>query len=102
MLVILFSNIYFDHFISLVPEDASEPVRRFVEALFIIHTETKLNTSGRLVGALNNDSDQQNDLYNIAASSPMLPLSIDAQILDREEWCLDLMSPRHRHQYPEV
>jgi len=33
-----------------VPEDGSEELRRFVEALFITHAETKLNVFGRLAG----------------------------------------------------
>lgn len=35
------------HFIS-VPDTCSRHLRRFIEALFITHTETKLNMIGRL------------------------------------------------------
>lgn len=31
-----------------VPEHASDMVRRFIEALFITHTQTKLNSLGHL------------------------------------------------------
>jgi len=32
----------------LVPENCSHELRQFIEALFITHTETKMNTTGRL------------------------------------------------------
>ena len=32
----------------LVPEDCSELLQRFIEALLITHAETKLNTAGHL------------------------------------------------------
>jgi hypothetical protein len=35
-------------FYLLVPDDCSHELRRFIEALFITHAETKLNTIGRL------------------------------------------------------
>lgn len=51
-----------------VPIHASDALRRFVEALFITHTEAKLNTDGHLDAllfpdamAVGNDSGQQND-----------------------------------------
>lgn len=99
--ILLYFSIYIYYFLSiLVPEDASEPVRRFVEALFIIHTESKLNTSGRLViSPLNNNNNynnSQNNLSIIAASSIASQLSLELQLLDREEWCLDLIFPHHR------
>jgi hypothetical protein len=33
---------------SVVPDDCSYELRRFIEALFITHAETKMNTIGRL------------------------------------------------------
>jgi hypothetical protein len=40
----------------VVPVDASDIVRRFVESLFITHTETKLNTLIQLLGHQDNDN----------------------------------------------
>jgi hypothetical protein len=38
----------FLYFSSLVPSNTSEVLRRFIEALFITHANTKLNTTGHL------------------------------------------------------
>ncbi|CAF1297292.1 unnamed protein product, partial [Adineta steineri] len=55
-------------------------VRRFVESLFITHTETRLNTAGRL---LRNDDDNENENE--------YPLSIEAQIRNRGDWCRNIV-----------
>jgi len=59
--------------------DASEPVRRFVEALFITHTEAKLNRFGRL---LHEDEDNNDNIH---------PISLEARIFDRGEWCRNIV-----------
>lgn len=93
--------INFYHSISLVPEDASEAVRRFVEALFITHAETNLNTSGRLVIPVNDDSNRKDDPFAIATTLTTPSLLLELQLLDREEWCLDLIFPHHRTWFVE-
>jgi hypothetical protein len=67
-----------------VPIDASDAVRRFVEALFITHTETKLNTSGRLLHCQNEDE------------TTIYPVSMEARVIDRDEWCRNLVFPHHQ------
>lgn len=52
----------------LVPEQCSAPFQRIIEALFITHAETRLNTIGHLDGT--------NDPTNT--------------MLDRGDWCRDL------------
>jgi hypothetical protein len=64
-------------------------VRRFVEALFITHTETKLNTSGQLLNQNNNDDDANNNNNNNHGN--INSISSEAQIKDRQEWCRDLV-----------
>lgn len=79
----------------LVPDDASEAVRRFVEALFITHAETKLNTSGRLLHLDDADDDSytaENHKDNPNDDSILR----EKQVLDREEWCLNLVFPHQR------
>ncbi len=49
------------YFFNLVPVDATEIVRKFVESLFITHTEANLNTSGRLLSSENNNNNNNND-----------------------------------------
>jgi len=74
-------------------------VRRFVESLFITHTEAKLNTSGRLVPRVydSDEIDRMNIRYDLAKGcSPTSQIVIDIQLEDREEWCLDLIFPHHR------
>lgn len=84
--------------IAVLPEDCSETVRRFIETLFITHTEAKLNTSGRLVTDLNNDDRDRIDIpYHLAEGcSPTSDIAIEIQLMDRDEWCLDLIFPHHR------
>lgn len=87
--------------IAVVPEDCSETVRRFVEALFITHTQPKLNTSGRLVtDLLNSHTDNRDRIdipYHLAEGcSPTSNIAIEIQQMDRDEWCLDLIFPHHR------
>jgi hypothetical protein len=65
----------------IVPHDASHTVRRFVESLFITHTEAKLNTSGHLL--------QQQDESN--TSNYVHPMSYEAKIIDRGNWCHNLV-----------
>jgi hypothetical protein len=59
--------------VHLVPLDVSDMVRRFVEALFITHTETKLNTFGRLL--------------HISEE----PYEDDEQFLARGVWCRNVV-----------
>lgn len=64
--------------------DASEALRRFVEALFITHTEAKLNTSGQILRNQTNE-DEVND-------GNMIDLrSNEAQTQDRGIWCRNLV-----------
>lgn len=101
MYVTLFNFIIDSYFYSIVPEDVSESVRRFVEALFITHAETKLNTSGRLLHL--NDEPNQNMESNSSSSGQTTttttityPMSLEMQAFDREEWCRDLFFPHHQ------
>ena len=82
----------------LVPENASETVRRFVESLFITHTEAKLNTSGRLVESFTENDAVRTDIpYDLAIGcSPKSDIAIEIELMDREEWCMDLIFPHHR------
>ncbi|CAF1512731.1 unnamed protein product, partial [Didymodactylos carnosus] len=66
-----------------VPVDASEPVRRFVESLFITHTEAKLNTFGQLLHEDDDNNDDTDD--NIDR------MSSEAIIADRGEWCRNVI-----------
>ncbi|CAF1297606.1 unnamed protein product [Adineta steineri] len=68
--------------IAVLPVDTVDIVRRFVESLFITHTETRLNTAGRL---LHNDDDDDDDNEN------EYPLSIEAQIRNRGAWCRNIV-----------
>ena len=74
-------------FYRLVPVDASEAARRFVESLFITHTEAKLNTLGRLLDE-GNDGDDDDSNRNILA------MSTEARIRDRGEWCRNMIFRR--------
>jgi hypothetical protein len=67
----------------LVPVDAVDIVRKFVEALFITHTETNLNTVGRLF----DDRDASDDSDPLNNS----PLSIEEQLQDRGDWCRNVV-----------
>ena len=75
---IRFSFIYH----SIVPTDISEVVRRFVEALFITHTESKLNTFGHLLA--HDDDGHEND----PPTDRTLP---EVQMADRGEWCRNIV-----------
>lgn len=46
MLLLLFLSFFISF--HLVPDNASNTLRRFIECLFITHAETKLNTFGHL------------------------------------------------------
>ena len=48
MTKIQFILFFFFYLYYLVPDKASNALRRFIEALFITHTQTKLNTLGHL------------------------------------------------------
>ena len=61
----------------LVPEQGSDVLRRTVEALFITHAETKLNTTGRLVD-----------------HPPIANIPIDV-LSDRGQWCHSLVRRPH-------
>jgi hypothetical protein len=43
-----FKSFIFIYFFVLVPDDCSRDLRKFIEALFVTHAETKLNLIGRL------------------------------------------------------
>ena len=64
--------------------DASEALRRFVEALFITHTEARLNTSGQILRDQSND-DELNDGDNTDR------VSTETRSQDRGEWCRNLV-----------
>lgn len=71
----------------LVPLDASDAVRRFVEALFITHCQTNLNTSGHLIPFEQNNND------TVSASQT---LSVEeAKRFERGEWCCSLFQRFH-------
>jgi hypothetical protein len=59
-------------------------LRRFVEALFITHTEARLNTSGQILRDQSND-DEVNDGDNPDR------VSTEARTQDRGEWCRNLV-----------
>jgi hypothetical protein len=72
---------------TLVPNDASETVRKFVESLFITHAETKLNTFGQLLQN-NEETDDDNN-------SDRCTISPEARIInDRGEWCRNIVFGR--------
>ena len=67
--------------------DVSDTVRRFVESLFITHTETKLNTLGRLLHQDDDNNDNNNDNnVNFHGMSPEARI-----IIDRGEWCRNVI-----------
>ncbi len=59
--------------------DATEIVRKFVESLFITHTEPNLNTSGRILHSNNNNNNNNNNDNND----------------DRGQWCRNLIVPHN-------
>ena len=69
-----------------------------MEALFITHPEAKLSRSGRFVPSLNTDDQGRVDIpYHLAEGcSPTSEIAIEIQLMDREEWCFDLIFPHHR------
>ena len=79
--------IYLHLSIILVPIDASDTVRKFVETLFITHTEAKLNTSGHLLHM----KDDNNGHDDADTENSKHPMSYEAQRLDRGEWCRNLL-----------
>ena len=64
--------------------DATEALRRFVEALFITHTEAKLNTSGQILRDQTNE-DEVND-GNVVDLRPQ-----ETHTQDRGIWCRNLV-----------
>ena len=70
-----------------MPIDVSEVVRRFVEALFVTHTEAKLNTFGHL---LSRDDDAHGDGIPTDRSLP------EVQMADRGEWCRHIVFPYYQ------
>ena len=64
--------------------DALDALRRFVEALFITHTEARLNTSGQILRDQSND-DEVNDGDNTDR------VSTETRSQDRGEWCRNLV-----------
>lgn len=67
----------------LVPQDCSGPLQRIVEALFITHAETKLNTMGHL------DVSVINSKVNINPHG----ITREGIIADRGHWCRNLLRP---------
>lgn len=77
---------FFYCFCVVVPLDVSDVVRRFIESLFITHTEAKLNTSGQLLRAddeTTTNNDQDNETIDRTSSEPLLK--------DRGEWCRNIV-----------
>lgn len=68
-------------FLCLVPQDCSGPLQRIVEALFITHAETKLNTMGHLDGSVAN-SNYHSNLHGMTR---------ERIIADRGNWCRNLI-----------
>ena len=64
-----------------MPDPCSITFKRLIEALFITHAETKLNTLGHLDGSIvhNNANNNQPDH------------SWTAIIIDRGDWCYNLV-----------
>lgn len=62
-------------------------VRRFVEALFITHTEAKLNTFGHLLPR--DDANQGND-------QPTDRTLLEVQMADRGEWYRNIVFPYYQ------
>jgi hypothetical protein len=67
--------------IFLVPDHCSITFKRLIEALFITHAETKLNTLGHLDGSVVNNSTDNNHTNH----------SSTAIINDRGHWCHNLV-----------
>jgi hypothetical protein len=63
--------------IDLVPEDCSDRFYRIIEALFITHAQTKLNTLGHLDG--------------MPVENKPVGLSRTEIMADRGEWCRDVI-----------
>jgi hypothetical protein len=64
-----------------VPQDCSGPLQYIVEALFITHAETKLNTMGHLDVSVTNSNNN---------SSPHA-MTRERIIADRGHWCRNLI-----------
>ena len=80
----------------LVPNNASDALRRFIEALFITHAQTKLNTDGHLDQLLfpdHDDSVTMNPNTSTTAASSSL-IDEQQQQMDKGEeevWCKNLV-----------
>ena len=68
-------------YLCLVPEHCSGPLQRIVEALFITHARTQLNTAGHLDGSVE--------------KGPVNPRGVteSTRLADRGDWCRDLIRP---------
>ncbi|CAF1444491.1 unnamed protein product [Adineta steineri] len=73
-------NLFNVGIVAVLPPNISVTVRRFIEALFITHTEAKLNTFGRLCDE-NDDNNNKNNAMN------------HNTILGRGEWCRGIVFP---------
>ncbi|CAF1689698.1 unnamed protein product, partial [Adineta ricciae] len=73
-------NLFNATVIAVLPIDAVDIVRRFVEALFITNAETNLNIAGRLF----NNRETSYDLNPRNRSGSM---SVEEQIQSRGDWC---------------
>ncbi|CAF1164515.1 unnamed protein product [Adineta ricciae] len=83
------NNLFNSTIIAVLPTDAVDIVRRFVEALFITHTEANLNIAGRLF-----NNRQTSDAYKLTtnlSSHAEIQMSMEEQIEDRGNWCHNLL-----------
>ena len=65
-----------------MPEQCSAPLPRLVEALFITHAQTRLNTIGHLdANTTREDATNAGNVTEVA------------QIIDRTDWCRSLNRP---------
>ena len=62
-----------------MPEQCSGPLQRIVEALFITHAQTPLNTTGHLDGSV------EKGPVNVRG------VTETSRIADRGDWCRDLI-----------
>ena len=65
-----------------MPDPCSITFKRLIEALFITHAETKLNTLGHLDGSV---------VYNSTTNNNYPDHSSTATIIDRGDWCYNLV-----------
>ncbi|CAF4128179.1 unnamed protein product [Adineta steineri] len=78
-------NLFNVAIIAVLPLNVSEVVRRFIEALFITHTEAKLNTFGRLCHDNDDDDNNNNNNEKNYVNSNT--------ILGRGYWCRNIVFP---------